>query len=439
MPATDPYDSWLPFRRQLAGSGGDAVTGRIRREVIQPLEALLAKTADAEAGIPGPLRESLETVLGVVSESFAAADSAGTVETLDQAWQGWELKLQAFTREGGEVRMQRLGKPPVLGAEVARQLFLAVREAIGNAMRHAAARRIELMLVPWKNGCAVTLADNGRGMPESKAGGGIGLASMRRRMARCGGELLVHPADGTVVEFRLPSPDFDCWQWLRESGRIRHGVAAEHADGLIRKWQQRVDRCGGFEVIFREWPRAAEESNADRDSESKVPAEWAELPDWIARRVSAMGRAERPEPSVGPELVRIKAGGDDNLDPLHWLDLALDLSLVWPVMLGRADAGGVEIIVARRSDLLPLPEPGHSYAGRVHEAWSGGIADLQADLSSYLHDVLAQELVAESMRWEIAREACPPSALRSRFDQCQHELRRIAMLARSLSHELAGS
>lgn len=437
--ATDIYDSWLPFRRQLVGTSGDAVTGRIRREVIQPLEVLLAKTADPDAGIPGPLRESLETVLGVVSESFAAADSAGAVETLDQAWQGWELKLQAFTREGGEVRMQRLGKPAALGAEVARQLFLAVREAIGNAMRHAAARRIELMLVPWKNGCAVTIADNGRGMPESKSGGGIGLASMRRRMARCGGELLVHPADGTVVEFRLPSPDFDCWQWLRESGRIGRGVTAEHAEALTRKWQGRVERSGGFEAIFREWPRAATDFKSDRDSENKVPAELAQVPEWIARRLSEMGLAGRPDSSIGPEQVRINAGGDDDLDPLHWLDLAMDLSLVWPVMLGRAEPGGVEITVASRSDLLPLPEPGHSYAGRVHEAWSGGIADLQADLSSYLHDVLAQELVAESMRWEIAREACPPSALRSRFDQCQHELRRIAMLARSLSHELAES
>lgn len=437
--ATAIYDSWLPFRRQLAGPGGDAVTGRIRREVIQPLEALLAKTSDADAGIPGPLRESLETVLGVVSESFAAADSAGTVETLDQAWQGWELKLQSFTREGGEVRMQRLGKLPALGAELARQLFLAVREAIGNAMRHAAARRIELMLVPWKNGCAVTLADNGRGMPESKAGGGIGLASMRRRMARCGGELLVHPADGTVVEFRLPSPDFDCWKWLRESGKIGHGVAAEYAEGLTRKWQERVDRSGGVEAIFREWPRAAADFKADQDSENKVPGELALVPEWIARRLSAMGLAERFESTVGSETVGIKVRGHDDLDPLHWLDLALDLSLVWPVMLGRVEAGGVEISVAKRSDLLPLPEPGHTYAGRVHEAWSGGIADLQADLSSYLHDVLAQELVAESMRWEIAREACPPSALRSRFDQCQHELRRIAMLARSLSHELAES
>ena len=42
-----------------------------------------------------------------------------------------------------------------------------------------------------------------------------------------------------------------------------------------------------------------------------------------------------------------------------------------------------------------------------------------------------------AVRWEIARENCPPGTLRARYDQCQHELQRIAVLARGLSHELA--
>jgi hypothetical protein len=431
------FDSWLPFRRPAIGPAGDAFTGRILREVIQPLEALLAMAAGPEAGIPRSLRDSLKAVLDVVSESFAAADSAGEVETLEQAWQGWDLKLQAFSREGGEVRMQRLGKPPLLGAEVARQLFLAVREAIGNAIRHAAARRIELMLVPWKEGCAVTVADNGRGMPVSPAGGGIGLASMRRRMARGGGELLVHPADGTVVEFRLPHAEFDCWRWLRDGGKLECGVSAEHAAGLIRKWQSRVDRCGGFERIFREWPQTAAECGVA--PEDPAPDAFGRIPEWIDRRTRAMGLAGKPGWSGGAERLHGRVTDEGEIDPLHWLDLALDLSPRWPVMLRGGRDEGLEIIVATSETLLPEPELGASYAALVHATWSGGISDLRADFSSYLHDVLAQELVAESMRWEIAREGCPPSELRSRFDQCQHELRRIAMVARSLSHELDDS
>jgi signal transduction histidine kinase len=432
---TAAFDRWLPFRRPVIGQGGDRVSARIRREIIGPLADLLGTAAAPGSEIPGPLTASLETVLGVVGESFAAADSAGTVETLDQAWQGWELKLHAFAREGGEVRMQRLGKPPALAGEPARQLFLAVREAIGNAMRHAAARRIEVVLVPWQAGCAVTVADDGRGMPEA-AGGGIGLATMRRRMARCGGELRVHPAEGTVVEFRLPSPSFDCWSWLLASGRIARGVAAAHAAAVTRRWQERVDRCGGLERIFADWPRDAAWVETRTAPEDRGPAAFAEIPGWLGRRIAAMGGprlagvADRGDRLVG----RIAGRGD--IDPLHWLDLGLDLSLAWPVLPRRAGDDGIEIVVARQAGLLPAPEAEPGFAHLVHQAWSGGISDLRADLSSYLHDVLAQELVAESMRWEIAREACPPSALRSRFDQCRHELRRIAMLARSLSHEL---
>lgn len=259
----------MPVRRKV-----DGLVERIRREVLTPLEALVARVARNDDEFPAELKSSLELVLKAAAESFAETDHAGGIESLDDAWRGWEQRLEAFSRDGGEVRMQKLGQAPRLGTNAARQLFLAVREAIGNAIRHAAASRIEVLLVPWQDGCAVTVADDGRGIGNATADG-IGLSTMRKRMTRCGGELLLHPADGTVVEFRLPQADFD------------------------------------------------------------------------------------------------------------------------------------------------------------------GAPDLRAHLASYLHDVLAQELVAESMRWEIARENCPPSALRSRFDQCQHELRRIAVAARGLSHEMA--
>jgi hypothetical protein len=429
------FNHWLPFRKQGPGPAGDAVTGRIRREVILPLEALLARVTEPGSEIPAELKESLESVFATVSESFAATDSAGNVETLDQAWQGWELKLQSFAREGGEIGMQRLGKPPPIGGEPVRQLFLAVREAIGNAMRHAAARRIEVLLVPWKDGCAVTVADNGRGMPASKKGG-IGLMTMRRRMARCGGELLVHPAEGTVVEFRLPTPAFDCWTWLRDSGRLAHGVDDAHAAALVRRWQERVDACGGFEKIFAGWPANQPAETSCMSGGVVVPKEPGEVPEWLKRRIAAMGLRPELDSRRMEDRVHCRIGWDGAVDPLHWLDLGLDLSRGMAVMLSAAGPEALEIVVARHGVLLPEPLPGENFAQRVHAAWSGGISDLRGDLSSYLHDVLAQEIVAESMHWEIAREACPPSALRSRFDQFQHELRAIAMKARSLSHEL---
>ncbi len=435
---TEAFDHWLPFRRKVTGPAGDPVTGRIRREVIQPLEVLLARVTDPGSEIPVELKESLEAVFATVSETFAATDSAGSVQTLEHAWQGWELKLQAFARDGGEIGMQRLGKPPSIGGEPARQLFLAVREAIGNAMRHAAARRIEVLLVPWKDGCAVTVADNGRGMTASKSGG-IGLTTMRRRMARCGGELLVHPAEGTVVEFRLPTADFDCWTWLRDSGRLARGVGEAHAAALVRRWQERVDESGGFEKFFTGWPGNAAGEISRISADMPPPADSGEVPGWLDHRIAAMGLRPEIETWRTDGHVHCRVGWDAEIDPLHALDLGLELSRVMPVMLLSAGPDAFEIVIGESGGSLPEPVPGECFAHRVHVAWSGGIPDLRGDLSSYLHDVLAQEIVAESMRWEIAREACEPSALRSRFDQLQHELRDLAMKARSLSHELDGS
>lgn len=430
------FDDWLPFRRTVAGqAAGDAVTGRIRREVLQPLELLLARATDPGSGIPAELGKSLEAVLATVSETFAATDSAGQVDTLEQAWQGWELKLQGFARDGGEVGMQRLGKPPQVAGEPVRQLFLAVREAIGNAMRHAAARRIEVLLVPWKDGCAVTVADDGRGI-RAAGSGGIGLATMRRRMERCGGELLLHPAEGTVVEFRLPAPGFDCWAWLRQWGRLERGVDPRHAAALAGRWQERVESAGSFERIFTSWPDGADDGTGRFPAEVPLPAEPGGVAAWLEARLSRMGLAPEWQERRNGGRVHCRIGWDPAVDPLHWIDLGLELSRVAGVMLHAAEPDALELILGFDGHPLPEPAPGESFAHRVHAAWSGGISDLRGDLSSYLHDVLAQELVAESMRWEMAREACPPSALRSRFDHLQHELRAIAMKARSLSHEL---
>src|SRR5690606_8223446 len=83
------------------------------------------------------------------------------------------------------------------------------------------------------------------------------MSTMRRRMGRCGGELIVHPIEGTVIEFRLPMPRRSLWEWLRESGRLERAVAAARAEELKVRWQERVDRFGSLETVFSEWPLAA--------------------------------------------------------------------------------------------------------------------------------------------------------------------------------------
>lgn len=432
-----PHDHWMPFRRRGgAWDDGPCMSDRIRRDIIAPLESLVARVAHPRAEIPDALRHSLEIVLAVVSETFAATDHAGAVETLDQAWNGWEVKLQAFAREGGQVSLKRLGKIPPVGPEAARQLYLAVREAIGNAMKHAVAGRIEVLLVPWQKGCAVTVADNGRGISPTKAGG-IGMATMRRRMARCGGEVLVHPIEGTVIEFRLPAPRPTLWEWLMESGRLSRGVDPAHAAELAGHWQARVDRFGSLEAVFADWPLAAAWIEEQLPADRRAPDELARIAPWLESELRRLGAACELEAEESAGRIHCRIAWHGEIDPLHWLELGLILSLARPVVLRVGGSTRLDLVIARRPDQLPAPAAAGSFASLVHNTWAAGLPAARDDFSSYLHDVLAQELVAESMRWEIARESCPPGPLRARYDQSQHELQRIAILARGLSHELA--
>jgi len=97
-------------------------------------------------------------------------------------------------------------------------------EALTNAVKHAAARRIkvDIELLTDASGYAcgcITVEDDGKGFslaPDGTATDrgttGRGLRNMRSRAARCGAELeLMSGADGTRVRLTLPRrfPDSD--------------------------------------------------------------------------------------------------------------------------------------------------------------------------------------------------------------------------------------
>jgi signal transduction histidine kinase len=90
-------------------------------------------------------------------------------------------------------------------------LFLAVREALNNAIRHAQADLIRLDIRAENSSLRIAVEDNGCGFaPEQTTAAGTheGLANMRRRMEDIGGSFQItsHPGGGTRVEFIAPLP-----------------------------------------------------------------------------------------------------------------------------------------------------------------------------------------------------------------------------------------
>jgi len=103
-----------------------------------------------------------------------------------------------------------LEAPPGVAAGLSSSQSVALaqiaRSALGNALRHADARRISLSLRPDSSGVTLVVDDDGEGFdPMHATGAGLGIASMRKRAAEAGGELKIEssPGRGTRVEIRL--------------------------------------------------------------------------------------------------------------------------------------------------------------------------------------------------------------------------------------------
>jgi ligand-binding sensor domain-containing protein/signal transduction histidine kinase len=92
-------------------------------------------------------------------------------------------------------------------AEVRHQLFLAFKEALNNAVKHAGATEIEIEFVAEPPQLQITVADNGKGFaPSSSHPRGNGLYNMRKRLESLGGQfdLTSRPAQGTEIKMSIP-------------------------------------------------------------------------------------------------------------------------------------------------------------------------------------------------------------------------------------------
>ena len=88
-------------------------------------------------------------------------------------------------------------------------LFLAVKEALHNIVRHSHATEVEFHLEADPTRLRILILDNGRGFnPDGPSGEGHGLRNLPERLARMGGscEVRSRPGAGTRVSISVPLP-----------------------------------------------------------------------------------------------------------------------------------------------------------------------------------------------------------------------------------------
>jgi signal transduction histidine kinase len=163
-----------------------------------------ASSAPTDARIAETARDAVRTMDELVWVVNARND---TVE-------GFAYYLAQFAEEhivAAGVRC-RLVLPPMLPArglraEVRRHVYLACKEAVNNAVKHAHASEIRVAVRVDGATLVVEIADDGRGLPPAEVDPtGNGLKNYRERMSAAGGVVRIEsaPGAGTHLEFHVP-------------------------------------------------------------------------------------------------------------------------------------------------------------------------------------------------------------------------------------------
>jgi signal transduction histidine kinase len=118
---------------------------------------------------------------------------------------------EGYVPDAIEVDLSFSGDESEIPNHVAMQVYLAMREAIRNAVSHSGCSRIGVSLEVSDGEVAGSVQDDGRGFDPEAVGQatpswGVGLRSMRERAEMLGGSLRVDssPGDGTTVEVSVP-------------------------------------------------------------------------------------------------------------------------------------------------------------------------------------------------------------------------------------------
>jgi signal transduction histidine kinase len=105
------------------------------------------------------------------------------------------------------IRYAGCGCVPVLAEDRKDAVYRIAQEAIHNALRHAGASRIDVVLTEHDGATLLRVTDDGTGFEPADGGRGLGLSSMRDRAREAGGTLTVasRPGGGTTVRLEMPT------------------------------------------------------------------------------------------------------------------------------------------------------------------------------------------------------------------------------------------
>jgi signal transduction histidine kinase len=92
----------------------------------------------------------------------------------------------------------------MVNSEFRRNVFLTIKEALHNVVKHAKAQQVKLQM-KISDQLVASITDDGKGMSEITSNHyGNGLKNMKRRMQSIGGDMVISNDNGTTVQLTVP-------------------------------------------------------------------------------------------------------------------------------------------------------------------------------------------------------------------------------------------
>jgi signal transduction histidine kinase len=193
------------LRVQIAANLHDDVGARLTK-MAMVTEFVDRETAEADPGKPHirTLGKTTREIVQAMDEIVWTINPKN--DTLDDlANYIFQYAQEYFQNTGLSCRLDVPAQLPdwPMSTEARHNLFMAVKEALNNVLKHSSATEVQVGLAVGEGKMTITIADNGRGFdPHHLGPGGNGLENMRQRLERIGGRLVLEtqPGQGTRIQ-----------------------------------------------------------------------------------------------------------------------------------------------------------------------------------------------------------------------------------------------
>jgi signal transduction histidine kinase len=223
--ATVRYVSFRRLRLQLQQLEQQAALhkerARIAKDIHDDLGAnltqisLIGELARQDSDTPEKVTTHIEKISGTARQAIKSLDEIvwavnprndTLAHFIDYTGQ---FALDYLRLAGIRCRLDLPEQPPVreLSTDVRHNLFLVVKEAINNTVKHAHATELRLRIGVTDEKLEISVEDNGRGFDQPpEAAGADGLRNMRQRLADIGGQCWIQgrPGAGAKVTIEFP-------------------------------------------------------------------------------------------------------------------------------------------------------------------------------------------------------------------------------------------